>query len=134
MADKKSKDNELERIYNIPLRREFLKVPKYKRSKKAVKAVREFLTKHMKSEDVIIDNSINMAIWHNGGENPPHHIKVVAKKDNEGKVRAELFGVKTKESKKEEKPKKEETEEVKEIKQENEEVNNSEASQKSEKD
>lgn len=129
MADKKSKDNDLERIYNIPLRREFLKVPKYKRSKKAVKAVREFLTKHMKSDEVIIDNSINMAIWHNGGENPPHHIKVVAKKDSEGKVRAELFGAKTKESKKEEKPKKEETKEVKQ-----EEVKNSEASQDNEKE
>ncbi|MDI3473880.1 MAG: large subunit ribosomal protein L31e [Candidatus Woesearchaeota archaeon] len=130
MADKKSKENELERVYNIPLRREFLKVPKYKRSKKAVKAVREFLSRHMKSDEVIIDNSINMALWHNGGENPPHHIKVVAKKDNEGKVRAELFGAKKKESKKEGKPKKEETEEVKEIKQEN----NSEASQDSEKE
>ena len=56
MAAKKAKKEEkkivLERLYNVPLRKEFLKVPKYKRSKKAVTALKQFLSKHMKSDKV----------------------------------------------------------------------------------
>ncbi len=106
---------EIERIYTIPLRREFLKVPKYKRAKKSVKAVKEFLIKHMKSTDVAVGNSINLEIWKHGAENPPHHIKVSVKKEKDGKVRAELFGAKPKkeETKKEKKAKKQEKAEKK---------------------
>ena len=50
MAEEKT----LERTYNVPLRKEFLKVPKYKRAKKAVKALKQFLAKHMKSDNVKI--------------------------------------------------------------------------------
>ncbi len=92
---------EIERVYTIPLRREFLKVPKYKRAKKSVKAVREFLMKHMKSTDVVVGNSINLEIWKHGAENPPHHIKVDVKKEKDGKVRAELFSFKPKKEEKE---------------------------------
>ena len=84
---------DIERVYNIPLRREFLKSVRYKRAKKAVSAVRKFLSKHMKSDKVIIDNSVNLKIWERGIKNPPHHIRVTAKKDKDGVVRAELFGV-----------------------------------------
>ncbi len=73
----------MERIYNVPLRREFLKVPKYKRAKKAVVALRSFLVKHMKSENVVISKDVNEYIWDNGIENPPHHVKVLAKKEGE---------------------------------------------------
>ncbi|MGM5484857.1 MAG: 50S ribosomal protein L31e [Nanobdellota archaeon] len=67
------------RTYNIPLRRDFLKTPGYKRSKRAVSAVKEFLKKHMKTENVNLSNSINLRIWENGIRNPPHHIKVNTK-------------------------------------------------------
>ncbi len=73
----------MERIYNVPLRREFLKVPKYKRAKKAVVALRSFLVKHMKSENIVISKDVNEYIWDNGIENPPHHVKVLAKKEGE---------------------------------------------------
>jgi ribosomal protein L31E len=36
----------LERTYNVPLRREYLKVPRYRRAKKAVTALKEFVSKH----------------------------------------------------------------------------------------
>lgn len=85
----------LERTYTIPLRREFQKAPKYKRAKKAVTAVREFMQKHMKSKNILIGPKLNLKIWERGIKNPPHHIKVVAIKDEKDDiVRVELFGFK----------------------------------------
>jgi len=97
MAAKKQ-DTTVERVYNVPLRKEFLKVPRWKRTKKAVAALRQFLSRHMKSEDVRISKELNEKLWDNGIKNPPHHVKVTVKKDDKGVVRAELFGEK-KESK-----------------------------------
>ena len=82
----------LERTYTIPLRKEFLKAPKYKRAKKAASAVREFLQKHMKSEDVRIGQHLNDTIWERGIRRPPSRIKVTVQKDEKGVVRAELHG------------------------------------------
>tara|TARA_B100000315_G_C14588495_1_gene594437 strand:- start:2153 stop:2611 length:459 start_codon:yes stop_codon:yes gene_type:complete len=81
---------ELEREYNVPLRREWLKVPKYKRAKKASKALKEFMIKHMKSDNIKIGKYANLDIWKRGIKSPPHHIKVNAKKDDKGLVTVEL--------------------------------------------
>ena len=80
----------LERIYIIPLRRETLKVPNFKKANKAVKTVREFISKHMKSDNVVIGKYLNLSIWKHGAKNPPHHVKVNAIKDDKGKVVVEL--------------------------------------------
>ena len=80
----------LERVYNIPLRRETLKVPPFKKANKAVKTVRQFISKHMKSENVVIGKYLNLKIWDHGAKNPPHHVKVNAAKDDKGKVFVEL--------------------------------------------
>lgn len=85
---------ELERIYNIPLRKEYMKVPRWKRTKKATSALRQFLQKHMKSENVKLGKEINEELWKHGIKNPPHHVKVTVTKDKDGVVRAELFGKK----------------------------------------
>ena len=82
----------VERTYNVPLRREWLKVPKYKRAKKASIALRQFLARHMKSDNVKIGAFLNMKVWEHGIQNPPHHVKVVAQKDSKGVVTAELEG------------------------------------------
>lgn len=90
---------DLERVYNVPLRKEFRKAPKYKRTMKAVKALREFLKKHMKCEIVKIGKYTNLELHKGGRKHPPHHIKIKAIKKTEkikGKdtevVRAELVG------------------------------------------
>lgn len=88
-----------ERTYTIPLRKEFLKVPRWRRTEKALVAVREFLQKHMKSEDVKIGVSINEFVWKHGIRNPPSRVKITTSKDDKGIVKAELFGLKTKEEK-----------------------------------
>ncbi|MBN2111792.1 60S ribosomal protein L31 [Candidatus Woesearchaeota archaeon] len=95
----------LERNYNIPLRREWLKVPRWKRTKRAVKAARAFLQRHMKSDNVKLGKYLNEYLWNHGIKNPPHHVKVNVTKDSEGMVIAELEGAPRPEIK-EEKPKK----------------------------
>lgn len=86
----------IERTYNVPLRREYLKSPLYKRSKKAVTALRQFISKHMKSDNVKISKDVNDLVWKHGIKNPPHHIKVDVVKDNEGLVNVYLEGKKPK--------------------------------------
>ncbi|MBI2141858.1 50S ribosomal protein L31e [Candidatus Woesearchaeota archaeon] len=79
----------LERTYNIPLRKEFMKAPKYKRTNKAVIAVREFLARHMKSDTIILGSYLNSKLWERGIKKPPHHVKVNVVKDDKGVVTGE---------------------------------------------
>ena len=76
-------------IYNVPLRREWLKVPRYRRTKKAVRALREFISKHTKVEDVRIGKYLNLRLWEHGRKNPPHKITVKVTKEKDF-VRVEL--------------------------------------------
>lgn len=80
----------LDRVYNVPLRKEFQKVARWRRTEKAVTALRQFVAKHMKSEDVKISKYTNKLLWKHGIKNPPHHVKISAKKDDKGKVMVEL--------------------------------------------
>jgi len=91
----KKKSEEVKREYVIPLRAESRKVPRYRRTQKAVKAVKEFLARHMKIYDrdlnkIKIDSYLNEFLWARGIKNPPHKIKVVATKNSEGIVKVEL--------------------------------------------
>ena len=72
----------MEGIYTIPLR-DVKRVPRNKRSPKAMRYIREFIEKHMKAEDVIIDQSVNEKIWERGIEKIPSKIKVKAVKEDE---------------------------------------------------
>lgn len=115
----------MERTYIIPLNKAY-RAPRTKRARKAVAHVRAFLQRHMKTDAVLLGQSINENIWANSMAHPPRKIKVTVVKDNEGIVRAELFGfkVKVKASEVKKAPKKSEdkktsapkTEEKKEIK------------------
>lgn len=94
MAKKQDdKEGVVERTYNIPLRREFLKVPRYKRAKKAVTAIKEFIQRHMKATQVKLGSHLNKLIWLNGIRNPPHHVRVNAVKDSKGLVKVELLAL-----------------------------------------
>ena len=104
----------LERTYIIPLRRNFIRRAKYKRAKRAVNIVREFLSKHMKSEDVRLGNMLNEMLWKRGIKNPPGKIKVTVIKDDKGVAKAELFGHKYVEKVKVEKVEKSKLEQLKE--------------------
>ncbi len=104
MADEKP----IERTYNVPLRKEFLKVPKHKRAKKAVAALKQFVVKHMKSENIKIGYYVNQEIWKRGIKSPPHHVKINVTKDKEGLVNVELVGAPVEEKKEDTKDSKKE--------------------------
>lgn len=94
MVDNKTKI--LEREYTIPLREKCRPVPRYKKTPKAVKTVKEFIARHMRVEDrdlnkVKIDKFLNEALWHRGIKNPINKIKVKAVKEESGIVR--VYGV-----------------------------------------
>lgn len=108
----------LERVYVIPLRRETLKVPPFKKANKAVKTVRKFISRHMKSDNLVIGKYLNLKIWDHGAKNPPHHVKVNAVKDDKGKVLVEIVDAPKEKPKVEEKKKTAKTEIKKEIKEE----------------
>lgn len=91
------KDSKIEREYVIPLRKSWLRVPQYRRTGKAIKAIKEFLAKHMKVEDrdvkkIKIDVDLNNEIWFRGRANPPSKVKIKAVKEN-GVVKVSFFEV-----------------------------------------
>ncbi len=90
-----------ERTYTIPLRAGVMKTKKYKRAKKAVSIIKEFVTRNSKSSDVKIGKHLNLKLWEHGIRNVLCRVKVNASKDDKGTVTVELFGA-PKEVKKEE--------------------------------
>lgn len=72
---------DLERNYVIPLRRECLKVPIFKRTKRAISEVRKFIIRHMKVEEVKICANLNHFLWEKGCTNPPSKIKIKTRKE-----------------------------------------------------
>ena len=92
MAEEKTE--KLEREYVIPLRNKWKRVPRYKRANKAIKAIKEFLVRHMRLRDrdlkkIRIDKYLNEEVWFRGIKNPPSRIKVKAVTEDvkdEGKI------------------------------------------------
>ena len=95
MAKKKTEPVEkIEREYIIPLRNKWKKVPRYKRANKAIKAIKEFLARHMKIRDrdldkIKLDKYLNEFVWTRGIRKPPIKVKVKAVKEGDI-VRVEL--------------------------------------------
>lgn len=89
MAEEKIETKpENEREYIIPLRRKWKNVPRYKRANKAIKAIKEFLVRHMKIRDrdlkkIKIDKYLNESVWFRGIRKPPVKIKVRAVKEGD---------------------------------------------------
>ena len=75
-----------EKVYTIPLRHVWVVTPRGKRAPRAVRDVRDYVARHMKSEEVAVSNEINSAIWARSINKPPRKITVRAVKDKEGKV------------------------------------------------
>jgi large subunit ribosomal protein L31e len=86
MADKST---ELERIYTIPLRRAH-NGTRSKRADRAVRDVREYLQRHMKSEEIWIDGEVNELIWSHGKFRIPSRIRIRATRFEDGVVEVTL--------------------------------------------
>ncbi|MFA5772671.1 MAG: 50S ribosomal protein L31e [Thermoplasmata archaeon] len=77
MAEK----TEEERVYTIPLR-EVRDVEKAKRAPYAVKYIKKYIAKHMKTKIgmVWIDPIVNELLWERGRQHPPSKIRIKAVK------------------------------------------------------
>ena len=73
------KDGET-RTYTVPLRREYLKTPKWRRAEKAVSTLRSFVERHSKLEEIKIGRWVNESIWKRGAKNPPSRVRVDVKR------------------------------------------------------
>jgi len=82
----------LERVYSIRLKHKMKRYPRWLRAKKAMRYIRLFLSRHMKTDPdkVKIDPSINEKVWEGGAQKPPARIRIRAVKFDDGVVEAEL--------------------------------------------
>ena len=71
----------IERIYTINLGKVLLSTNN-QRAKRAINMIREFATKHMKSENVKIEEEISHLVWARGIRHPPRKIRVKITKDD----------------------------------------------------
>ncbi len=89
MSEKDEKKIVDERVYTIPLRKVWI-APIKKRAPRAMKMIRNFVKKNMKTTMVIIDSEVNEKVWSRGIEQPPRKIRVTTTKDEDGVVRVYL--------------------------------------------
>jgi large subunit ribosomal protein L31e len=91
ITEKKEEQKEkLIKVFTIPLRKAYRKTRR-KRAKYAIRLIKEFLQRHLKTDNIKLGKHLNEEIWKRGIEKPPRRIKVsVTFADNE--YRAELFG------------------------------------------
>jgi large subunit ribosomal protein L31e len=104
LREEKPEEEEIveERIYTIPLGKAWIMPPR-KRTPRAMRMIRAFITKHMKmgakkegeeeeeeEPQVIITNEVNEKVWERGVEKPPRKIRVRAAKDKDGNVTVHL--------------------------------------------
>lgn len=88
MAEEKKQTQKLEREYTIPLRNICKRAASYKKTRRAVKAIKEFIAKHMKVVDRNVDNvrldvQFNNEIWFRGRSSPPAKVRVKAVKEGD---------------------------------------------------
>ena len=80
-----SSEGTLSRIYTINLGKAWL-TPRYRRTDRVVNMIREFAEKHMKTNEVKLDQELNRHVWKKGKANPPRRLRVRMTKDEDGIV------------------------------------------------
>ncbi len=80
-----------EQVLNVPLR-EARKAPRTKRTPRAIDAIRDFVSHHMKAdrEDVWIDPEVNKLLWARGIQKPPSRARLRVIKFEDGRVEVSL--------------------------------------------
>jgi len=74
-----------EKLYTVNFRKAWI-TPRGKRTPRAVRMLRDFVKRHMKTEEVIISNEINEKLWSRSIKKPPRRLRVRVVKDKEGNV------------------------------------------------
>lgn len=74
----------LERVYTIPFYPKLNSIPRNKRAPRAVRILREFIARHLKSGEILIAEDVNEFIWARGIQKPPRKVTVrVVKSDDD---------------------------------------------------
>jgi large subunit ribosomal protein L31e len=79
-----------EKIYTVPLRKAYWTGSRRRRSNRAVRILREFVERHMKPEELLIQPEVNERIWERGIQKPPRRIRIRATKNADSVVRVYL--------------------------------------------
>ncbi|MFN3383889.1 MAG: 50S ribosomal protein L31e [Archaeoglobaceae archaeon] len=83
---------QVERVYSIRLRQKLVNYPRWLRSKKAVRYLRNFLSRHMKvpPENVKFSEKLNELLWSRGAKWAPSRLKLRVVKFDDGIVEVEI--------------------------------------------
>ncbi len=79
-----------ERIYTVNFRKAWI-TPEYKRTNRVVSMLREFAEKHMKTDDIKIDQYLNKYLWQRGKRNPPRKVRIRMARDETETVVVSLY-------------------------------------------
>ncbi|MCD6402707.1 MAG: 50S ribosomal protein L31e [Candidatus Aenigmarchaeota archaeon] len=71
-----------ERIYTINLRKDYIKVARWRRANRAMRFIKEYIKRHMKVEEVKIGKELNEYIWYRSREKPPGRVRVIVTKED----------------------------------------------------
>jgi len=76
---------EAERVYTINLGKVLLS-PDNQRAKRAINMIKEFTRRHMKTEEVKLEEDVSHLVWSRGIRRPPRKIRVRMTKTDEGYI------------------------------------------------
>jgi len=96
-------EEELSRVYTINLSKVLLS-PENRRTKRAINMIKEFAMRHMKAEEIKINEELNRQMWQDGIRHPPRRVRVKMTKDEDGVVTVSPYSEEVKEEVVEEKP------------------------------
>ena len=78
------------RVYTINLGKAWI-TPEHKRTDRVVNMIREFAKKHMKSNEIKLDQDLNRQLWSRGKTKPPRKVRVKMVKEEGGAVTVSLY-------------------------------------------
>ncbi len=103
---------ELERVYTINLGKVLLS-PDNQRAKRAINMIKEFARRHMKNDQIKLEEDLSHQIWKRGIRHPPRKIRVKMTKTDEGFILVSPYEEEIEEAKELKEEKKKPTKEVK---------------------
>ncbi|HVP81718.1 MAG TPA: 50S ribosomal protein L31e [Nitrososphaeraceae archaeon] len=68
-------DENATHVFTINLSKAWL-TPQYRRTDRVINMIKEFAKRHMKNENIKIDQELNKEIWKQGKTHPPRKVRV----------------------------------------------------------
>lgn len=68
-------DGNATHVFTINLSKAWL-TPQYRRTDRVINMIKEFAKRHMKNENIKIDQELNKEIWKQGKTHPPRKVRV----------------------------------------------------------